>query len=67
LPGDVAGVIFATTFILFMAREKRSHPLDGGEAYAAAASQIASSSNAAANALLASFLRRQAAFAMLLA
>ena len=50
-----------------MAREKGSHPLDGGKAYAAAASQISSSSNATANALLTSFLRRQAAFAMLLA
>ena len=50
-----------------MTREKGSHALDGGEAYAAAASQIASSSNATTNALFASFLRRQAAFAMLLA
>jgi hypothetical protein len=67
LPSYVTSIIFTTTFILFMAREKRSHALNSGEAYATTASEIASSSHSAANALLASFLRRQAAFAMLLA
>ena len=50
-----------------MTREKRSHPLNSGEAYAPAASQIASPGNAATNALFTSFLSRQAAFTMLLA
>jgi hypothetical protein len=67
LPGDVASVIFTSAFILFMAREKRSHALNSAKAYAAAASKIAGPSNAAANALFAGFLRRQAALAMLLA
>ena len=50
-----------------MAGEKRSHTLNSREAYAAAASQVARSGHSAPNALFASFLRRQAAFAMLLA
>ena len=50
-----------------MAREECRHPLDRGKADAATASKIASTRHAAANALLASLLRRQAAFAMLLA
>jgi hypothetical protein len=58
LPGDVTSVIFATTFVLFMAGEECSHALNSGEAYATTASKIASSGNAAANALFASFLRR---------
>jgi hypothetical protein len=58
LPSDVTSIIFTTAFILFMAGEKRSHALNSGKAYTAAASQIARSGNAAANALLASFLRR---------
>ncbi len=50
-----------------MAREKRRHALDGRKTNFAASSQIARTSNAASNALLARFLRRQASFAMLLA
>jgi len=67
LPGDIASVIFATTFILLVAREKRCHTLNSGKAYAAAASKITSPCNAAANALLSSLLRCQAAFAIFLA
>jgi hypothetical protein len=58
LPGDVTSIIFTAAFILFMPREKRSHALNSGEAYAAASCEITRPSNAAANALLASFLRR---------
>jgi hypothetical protein len=58
LPGDVTSIILTPAFILFMAGEKRSHTLNSGEAYAAAACEITSSSHSAANALFASFLRR---------
>jgi hypothetical protein len=58
LPGDVTSIIFTPVFILFMAGEKCSHALNSGEAYAATASEIARSGNAAPNALFASFLRR---------
>ena len=50
-----------------MAREERSHALNSGKAYTTAACQVASPSHATANALFASFLRRQAAFTILLA
>jgi hypothetical protein len=58
LPGDVTSIIFATTFVLFMAGEKCSHALNSGKAYAATSSKITSPGNATANALFASFLRR---------
>jgi hypothetical protein len=41
-----------------MTREKRSHALNSGKTYTAAASQVTSPGNATANALLTSFLRR---------
>jgi len=66
-PCNVAGVILASAFILFVAREKCGHSLDGCVADLAAARQVTSPCHTAANALLASFLSGQAAFAMLLA
>jgi hypothetical protein len=67
LPGNVASIILAAAFVLLMAREERRHPLDRGKADATTTSKIASTRHAAANALFASLLRCQAAFAMFLA
>jgi hypothetical protein len=67
LPGNVTSIIFATTLVLLMAREECSHALDCGKTNSPSACQVSGPSHSAANALLARFLRRQAAFAMLLA
>jgi len=67
LPGNVASIILTAAFVLLVAREECCHPLDRGKAYATTTSKITSTRHTTANALLASFLRRQATFAVLLA
>jgi hypothetical protein len=66
LPGNFSCIILAAAFILLVPGEKCRHALDRFVTHFVAIGQTCRPSHSAANALLARFLRRQAAFAMLL-
>jgi len=56
LPGNVARIILAATFVLFMARKEGGHSFDSGKTYGATTGQVTSTRHSTANALLAGFL-----------